>query len=68
MPVLGDEEVNLAFFFGSEVAQAEITDALPGDLGRFCGDYGWPHDVMRVYGKDGRILGARLGGVLFPRL
>lgn len=85
--------------------------ALPGDLGRYCGDYGWPHEIMRIYGSDGglacrvewffeyrleraggstfvmpgyglypgeklefveeadgSVTGARLGGVLFPRL
>jgi CubicO group peptidase (beta-lactamase class C family) len=28
---------------------------LPEDLRRYCGEYGWPHSILRVYGKDGKL-------------
>jgi serine beta-lactamase-like protein LACTB len=28
---------------------------LPEDLRRYCGEYGWPHNILRVYGKDGKL-------------
>jgi CubicO group peptidase (beta-lactamase class C family) len=31
------------------------SEAVPGDLERFCGEYGWPYNIMKVYGQDGNL-------------
>ena len=28
---------------------------LPEDLRRYCGEYGWPHNILRVSSKDGKL-------------
>jgi hypothetical protein len=39
----------------NKVPDYQPSSGLPEELGRFCGEYGWPHEIMNAFGKDGQL-------------
>jgi hypothetical protein len=39
----------------NKVPDYQPSSGLPEELGRLCGEYGWPHEIMKVFGKDGQL-------------